>query len=92
MPKAALKNLHVPLPEPLYRRLRAGAEHSGRPATDLAREAITRWLADEERKAVHEALRAYARAEAGTRNDLDPELMEASLEHLAEQEAGKRFK
>ena len=92
MPKAALKNLHVPLPEPLYRKLRAGAEQSGRPATDLAREAITRWLAEEERKAVREALRTYVRLAAGTRDDLDPELMEASLEHLAEQEAGRPSK
>ena len=81
--KSALRNLHVPLPEPLYRRLRAGAEKSGRPATDLAREAITRWLAEEDRQRLREAIQDYARGAAGTRDDLDPSLEAASLEHLA---------
>ena len=82
--KPPLKNLHVPLPEPLYRRLRAGAEQSGRTATDLAREAISRWLAEEERLRLRKAVRDYARGAAGTRDDLDPDLEAASLEHLAD--------
>lgn len=40
MPKPVNKNLHVPLSEPLYRRLRAEAERERRPATEIAREAI----------------------------------------------------
>ena len=82
--KPVLKNLHVPLPEPLYRRLRAGALKSGRPATDLAREAIARWLAEEERLRLREAIQAYARGVAGTRDDLDPALEAAALEHLTD--------
>ena len=34
---------------------------------------------------IRKDLQAYARAAAGTRDDLDPELMEASLEHLADE-------
>lgn len=36
------------------------------------------------RQAVQEAITAYALAAAGTRDDLDPELEAASLEHLAD--------
>lgn len=82
MPPAAMKNLHVPLPELLYRRLRGEAERARRPATDLAREAIDRWLAERERRELHDAVRAYARGKAGTRADLDGGLEAAAIEHL----------
>lgn len=82
MPKAPVRNLHVPLPEPLYRRLRTEAERARRPATDLAREAIGRWLAEQQRKLLHDAIQTYARKTAGTRDDLDGEVEAASIEHL----------
>jgi predicted DNA-binding protein len=87
MANAVTKNLHVPLPEPLYRRLRAEAERTGRPATEIARDAIDRWLAEQRRATVHEAILSYARANAGSAADLDPELEAAAVEHLQDSES-----
>lgn len=87
MPKAAVANLHVPLPADLNQRLRAEAARSGKPATTLAREAIEAWIREREREQVSEAIAEYAVAEAG-RSDLDPELERATVDHLV----GKRRK
>jgi predicted transcriptional regulator len=80
--KPSMRNLHVPLPEELYRRLRTEAERARRPATVLAREAIGAWLAGVRRRLIHEAIEAYARDAAGTRDDLDRSMEAAALEHL----------
>ena len=77
-----MKNLHVPLPEPLYRELRAEAERERRPATDLARQAISTLLAERRRKLVYEAIQKYAKEMAGTSADLDPDLEAAGIENL----------
>jgi hypothetical protein len=90
MTASASRNLHVPLPESLYRRLRVEADRTRRPATELAREAIDRWLADRQRAAVHDAIASYAAACAGTTADLDPALEEAAVEHLLENEPSGR--
>ena len=82
MHTAAMKNLHVPLAEPLYRELRAEADRERRPATDLARQAISAWLAERRRKLVYEAIRKYAQGMAGTSTDLDPELEAAGIENF----------
>jgi hypothetical protein len=82
MGKAKMKNLHVPLPEPIYRRLRLEAERSERPATDLAREAIDHWLGERQRQVVREAIQEYASKVAGTSDDLDEDLEAAALEGL----------
>ena len=77
-----LKNLHVPLPVALYELLRAEAERIRRPATQLAREAINHWLLERHRAATYEAIQAYTRETAGTRDDLDPALEAAGVGHL----------
>ena len=82
MAHATARNLHVPLPEPIYRRLRAEAERTRRPATAIAREAIEQWLAEQHRAALHEAISSYAREHAGSKADLDLELEGAAVEHL----------
>ena len=82
MQNATMKNLHIPLPEPLYKRLRTEAERTKRPTTDLAREAIDRWLAEQQRQLLFKAIQTYARATAGTRDDLDEDMEAASSEHL----------
>ena len=82
MPRESTKNLHSPLPEPLHRRLRAEAEREGRPATELAREAIDRWLDERQRLLVRESIRAYAAQVAGSGDDLDDELEAAAVERL----------
>ena len=78
----ATKNLHVPLPEALYAELRLAAEKSGRPATEIARDAIDRWLAEQRRTALRAAIADYAAENAGTRADLDRDLERAGVEHL----------
>lgn len=80
--KGAMKNFHLPLPDPTYTLLRAEAERTQVPATTLAREAIDSWLKSQARKARHEAIAAYAADMAGTELDLDPDLESAGIEHL----------
>ena len=88
MASAGTKNLHVPLREPLYSRLRAEAERTRRPATELAREAIEQWLAAQHQAAVHEAIVAYAQSNAGSQADLDRDLEAAGIEHVVDSEEG----
>jgi predicted transcriptional regulator len=92
MPREQKRNLHVPLPDGLYRRLRAEAERTRRPATDLAREAIDRWLAEARRAAIHEEIASYAAGAAGTSDDLDAGLEAAGIEAMLVLEGGKRRK
>ena len=58
------------------------AQRSKVPATTLAREAIDSWLRQQQRKARHEAIAAYAKEMAGTPLDLDPDLEAAGIDHL----------
>lgn len=85
-----MRDLHVPLPEATHRRLRAEAERSLRPATEIAREAIDRWLLEARRTAIHEAIASYAVPMAGTADDLDPELETAGIEHLVRKQGGPK--
>ncbi len=64
------RNFHVPLPKEVHDALRGEAERTGRPATALAREAIEAFLRRRRRKALHEAITAYASSRAGTDDDL----------------------
>ncbi len=66
-----MKNLHVPLPEELHQGLLAESKRVRRPATALAR---------------HREIAAFAEQHADTDLDLDSDLEQASLEHLAETE------
>jgi predicted DNA-binding protein len=88
MPRATLRNLHVPLPGALHQRLRAAATRSGRPATTLAREAIEAWIREREREQISDHIAEYAAGVAGSTADLDPALERAGVDHLL----GKRRK
>jgi hypothetical protein len=77
---AAVRNFHLPLPEPLYRRLREAAGRSNQPATTVARYAIEMWLRQQRKTMVREAIAAYAADVAGSRDDLDEALESAALE------------
>ena len=83
-------NFHLPLPEPVYQRLKSAAKKQHKPATQLAKQALEQWLDEQERLTVHEEIAAYAASVAGTAFDLDEAFEAASLEHLAESESGKR--
>lgn len=85
-----MKNLHLPLPEETYNRLKAEAERTQIPATALARGAIDSWLRQQLREARRQAIARYANEVAGTDADLDSALESAAIEHLAQ--AGKEPK
>lgn len=72
------KNLHVPLDATLHARLVAQAQRIRSPVTTVAREAIEAWTAEQERRAQHDAIRAYAEAMAGSPADLDETVEEAA--------------
>ena len=71
------------LPPKLYRALRVAAERAGRPATQVAREAIVQWLHAERRREAEEELRTYVSEMAGTEHDLIEDLETASVDHLS---------
>lgn len=81
-----VRNLHVTLPEDLHVALREEAARSGRPATELAREALRDLLARRRREALSRQIAAYASHAAGTRHDMDPELEAAAVERLLDED------
>jgi hypothetical protein len=87
-----VRNFHLPLPEPLYRRLRDAAARANQPATTVARYALEHWLREHRRAAVRQAIAAYAAEMAGTPDDLDPLLEAASLESWAPARRRKKGK
>ncbi len=83
MVASRLKNLHVPLSPGLHEKLRREATRTGKPATELAREAIEAALLERQRTALGESIAVYAAAVAGTQDDLDPALERSAIEHLS---------
>ena len=81
-----MKNLHVPLSAELHAGLRAESKRVQRPATALARQAIESWLQEQRKLARHAEIATFAEQNAGTGSELDVDLEQASLEHLAEME------
>ncbi len=77
-----MRTFHLPLPPPLHDELRAEAQAASRPATEIVREALERWLAQRRRERLAEEIRAYAEAVGGSVQDLDPALEEAGLATL----------
>ena len=51
-----VRNFHLPLPEPTYRRLRDAARQAKQPATAIARYVIESWLRQERKAMLHEAI------------------------------------
>ena len=80
--KSVLRNFHVPLSDVLYDALRGEAARVGRPATDVARDAIAGHLHALRRADIDRAVTEYARAQAGSSGDLDVQLEAAGVEHL----------
>ena len=78
MTRPTKKNLHVPLDATLHARLVAQAQRIRSPVTTVAREAIEAWTADQERRAQHDAIRAYAETVAGSPADLDETIEETA--------------
>ena len=85
MTKPGARNFHVPLPSVLYDDLRAAAEREGQPATVIAREAISQYLVEAERRHRHELIADYAADHAGSDADLDGDLEAAAVELLLDE-------
>ena len=86
MSSRASYNFHLPLPSDLHEMLRDEVERSGQPATTLARQALYDWLKQRRKQRLHEEIAAYAAAHAGTEADLDPNLEQAGLESILDEE------
>jgi hypothetical protein len=76
------KILQVPLAEPLFAALTAAATDTGRPTSEIARDAIERWLDAHRRVARRAEIASYAGESAGTDVDVDRGLERAAVEHL----------
>ena len=82
MKQAARHNFHVPLTTPVYQRLRTLAQNRCVPATQLVAQALEDWLERQEKLALHEEIARYAAGQAGTDEDLDPQLEAAGIESM----------
>lgn len=82
--KKAVYNFHLPLNQDLYEELRAEADQSGQPATELARQAIRLWLKKRARQKRHREMAIYVQEMIGTDADLDPAFEAAAIEHWLE--------
>lgn len=77
-----MRTFHLPLPDDLHDELRREATADRRPATELARDALTGWLQARRRERVADEIRRFALAEAGSDLDLDADLERAGVDHL----------
>ena len=76
------RNVHIPLPKSTYLQLKKEAKHSKQPVTKVVRYAIEQWLEQRQAQVIEEELTEYVSTYAGTKQDLDPDLEKASIEHL----------
>jgi hypothetical protein len=83
MQSAKRRNFHLPLEEDTYAKLMHEAKRVGRPATQIAREAMALGLRARQRRTLAESISAYASAVAGSKDDLNEDLERAAVEHLA---------
>ena len=88
--QARRRNFHVPLGEDVYLCLKDAADRSGKPATEIAREAIEAALRERRRAELAESIATYAAGAAGTTDDLDPDLERAAVEHLVKPRRRRR--
>ncbi|MBX3466890.1 MAG: hypothetical protein KF878_08325 [Planctomycetes bacterium] len=86
----ATKRLHITLSQDLHAHLHGVAVQEGRPATEIAREVIERWLDAHRRTARRAAIAEYATAMADSGVDFDPDLERAAVGHLLGTRARKK--
>ncbi len=84
-----MSSVHLPLPQDLHLALRRAAQDLGRPVTEIIREALAEWLAERERRRIAGDIEAYARAVAGSDQDLDLAWEAAGVESLLAAEGGR---
>lgn len=78
----AIRNFHLPLPEALYDELRSAAKDADQPATRFAQQLMRTGLDEWRRTRRRQAIAAYAKQAAGSRDDLDPDLERAAIDVL----------
>ncbi|MBI3097284.1 MAG: hypothetical protein HYY93_03425 [Planctomycetes bacterium] len=88
--KRPYRNLHVPLRPESYETLISECRRSGRPATQVAREAIEWWIELKERLDRERSLAGYVEKVAGTAHDLDPALERAGIELMLARQPKRR--
>lgn len=74
-----IHNLHVPLPDEIYRCLRDAAGRSRRSMSEVAREAIGAWIRVYQQNQLHREIVEYATVMGGSASDLDEALEGASI-------------
>jgi predicted transcriptional regulator len=77
-----VRTFHLPLSDELHDALREEAAAERRPATDVVRDALSRWIQAQRRQRLADEIQRFAVAEAGTALDLDAELEAASVATL----------
>ena len=77
-----MRTFHLPLPEELHEALRQEATAERRPATEVVRDALVRWIHERRHLRVADEIERFAIAEAGSGLDLDPDLEDVGIEHL----------
>lgn len=77
-----MKKLHLMLHDSVYGALRLEAERTGIPVVQIAQQAIAERLRSLKREEIHRQLAEYARACAGTDQDLDPYFESAAIDEL----------
>ena len=84
--KYAMKNFHLPLSEDMYNALKIESKYSKKPATQLARTAIEKWLKGRKKEMIYKEVAQYALEEGGTPHDLDVEMESIGVEYWLSQE------
>lgn len=77
-----MRTFHLPLPDEMHEALREEAAAERRPATEVVRDALSRWIQTRRRQRLADEIQRFAEAEAGTALDLDPELEAAGVATL----------
>lgn len=77
-----MRTFHLPLPDEMHEALREEAAAERRPATEVVRDALSRWIQTQRRQRLADEIQRFAEAEAGTALDLDPELEAAAVATL----------
>ncbi len=75
-----MKQLDVPLSEATFTALQKVAKERHEPVAVLAQRVLDTWLNEQQKHQRREAIRAYAEQMAGSEEDLDEVLEQASLE------------
>lgn len=77
-----MKQIDVPLSDAMFAALQQAAEERHEPVVALAQQAIDAWLGQqkEHKEQLRAEIRAYAEEMAGSEEDLDEALEQASLE------------